>query len=96
MYPVHDDLVSDNGLFEYFPDCPRASGWGGQEGCYVFHWDETIHFGGSTAFDIEAILYDTSFGIVFQWDDRNPESGSGGVSKRVSIPWPGHKRIGLQ
>jgi uncharacterized repeat protein (TIGR01451 family) len=79
IYPLHDDLVGDV-LFQYFPACPRPSGWGAAEGCYVFQWNNMTHFGGGGPFSFQAILYDTSFGIVFQHGAGNPELGSGSTT----------------
>lgn len=84
IYPLHDDIDLEagigNGLFQYFPSCPRPSDVGsGSFGCHVFQWDEAAHFpggAGAQAFDFQAILYDTTFEIIFQHDDRNPEAGS--------------------
>lgn len=78
IYPLHDDLVSTV-YFQHFPTCPRPSGWGGPEGCYVFQWDAR-HFGGIGNFPAQAILYTTSFGIVFQHGPGNPEAGSGSTT----------------
>ncbi len=84
IYPLHDDLnlVAGTGqlFFEYFAACPRPSGWGGAEGCYIFQWDGVQHFGGTDAWTFQAILYDTSFGIVFQHGAGNPEAGSGSTT----------------
>lgn len=82
IYPLHDDLITNNGLFEYFPVCPRPSDQfpGADLGCHVFHYDEATHFGDTVAFDTQVILYDNSFEIVFQHDDRNPEAGSGSTT----------------
>ncbi|HMB58733.1 MAG TPA: hypothetical protein VKN35_02375, partial [Xanthomonadales bacterium] len=74
MYPLHDDLISDV-YYEYFAECPRASGWGGAEGCHIIQWANVTHFGWDDDFDFQAILYETSFGIVFQHSPANPEAG---------------------
>lgn len=79
-YPLHDDLVTADGLFEYFPVCPRASGALANEGCYVFQWNGTTHFGGAETFSFQALLYDTSFAIVYQFGAGNPEQGSGSTT----------------
>lgn len=79
IYPLHDDLISDI-VFQHFTTCPRDSGYGQPEGCYVFQWNAT-HFGGSEApWRFQAILYTTSFGIAFQHDSGNPENGSGSTT----------------
>lgn len=86
IYPLHDDLeavaAAGGGVFfQYFPTCPRPSGWGGVEGCYVVQWHNVNHFGTSAArFSFQALLYTTSYGIVFQHLPGNPESGSGSTT----------------
>ncbi len=79
IYGVHDDLVTDTGYHQYFADCPRP-GPDGAESCTVFLWDEARHYSDSVYFDFEIILYHTSGEIVVQWDDRNPEGGSGSTT----------------
>jgi hypothetical protein len=81
MYPMHDDLVTGSLLFEYFASCPRDNGYGSPEGCYVFQWNDVIHFGGAEApWSFQTIVYDTSFGIVYQHLAGNPELGSGSTT----------------
>ncbi len=85
IYPLHDDLNlvagTGDGLFQYFSTCPRPSQVAfGDIGCHVFQWDEVSHFGGAEVFDLQAILYDDTFEIVFQHDDRNIETGSGSTT----------------
>ncbi len=89
IYPLHDDLDLQpgigRGLFQYFPVCPRPSDQfpTANLGCHVFQWDEVEHWPGGTAanaFDVEVILYDDSYEIVFQHDGRNPEAGSGSTT----------------
>lgn len=80
-YPLQDDLVVNGDvLFEYFDPCPRDSGAVDGEGCYVFQWNGTEHFGGSDAFSFQAILYDTSYAIVYNYLPGNPEEGSGSTT----------------
>jgi hypothetical protein len=80
IYPLHDDLVTGSLLFQYFPTCPRDNGFGSPEGCYVFQWNDVNHFGDTTLFSFQTIVYDTSFGIVFQDATGNPETGSGSTT----------------
>jgi hypothetical protein len=80
-YVVHDDLITADGLFEYFPVCPRPSGAVADEGCYVFQWNGAEHFGGGgELFTFQAVLYDTSYAIVYQFGAGNPEQGSGSTT----------------
>ena len=80
-YPLQDDLITADGLFEYFPVCPRPSGAVANEGCYVFQWNGAEHFGGGgELFSFQAVLYDTSFAIVYQYGAGNPEQGSGSTT----------------
>jgi uncharacterized repeat protein (TIGR01451 family) len=88
IYPLHDDLIGEV-YFQHFPVCPRPSGWGGPEGCYVFQWANATHFGAPGAvFTFQAVLYTTSFGIVFQHGAGNPEAGSGSTTGLQNTPPP--------
>jgi hypothetical protein len=79
-YPLQDDLITADGLFEYFPICPRDSGAVDGEGCYVFQWNGAEHFGGDETFSFQAVLYDTSYAIVYQFGAGNPEEGAGSTT----------------
>lgn len=80
-YPMQDDLVVDGDtLFEYLDPCPRDSGAVADEGCYVFQWNGTTHFSGSGEFSFQAILYDTSYAIVYNFLPGNPEEGAGSTT----------------
>lgn len=88
LYPLHDDIDMEPGigrlLTQYFPTCPRPSQVGGGiESCTVFQWDQAAHFRWnefSPTFDFQAILYHTSFQIVFQIGPGNPELGEGSTT----------------
>ncbi len=80
IYPLHDDLETGSLLYQYFPACPRDNGYGTPEGCYVFQWNNANHFGDTTLFSFQTIIYATSFGIVFQQLPGNPELGSGSTT----------------
>lgn len=81
IYAVHDDLDNVNGLAQYFAACPRPNDTtGAPEGCTVFQWDEATHFSSMVPFDVQTILYHSTSEIVVQWDDRNPEAGSGSTT----------------
>lgn len=80
-YPVQDDLVVNGEvLFEYLDPCPRSSGAVTDEGCYVFQWNGVSHFGGDGDFSFQAILYDTSYAIVYNFLPGNSEEGSGSTT----------------
>ncbi|MBP6823002.1 MAG: hypothetical protein KA368_15750, partial [Acidobacteria bacterium] len=82
IYPLHDDLVVNGGLYvQYFATCPRPNDYGGcAEACTVFMWDNVEHFGGGSTWDMEAILYHTRNEIVYQIGAGNPETGSGSTT----------------
>ena len=79
IYPMHDDIITTDGYFEYFASCPRPSDQFPtlDLGCNVFQWSGVTHFGGGGPWEFQAILYDGSFEIVFQHGAGNPEAGSG-------------------
>jgi hypothetical protein len=79
MYPLHDDLIADI-YYEYFSNCPRPSDLGGNLGCHVFQWANTNHFGGSDSWDQWAILYESTWEMVFQVGPGNSELGSGSTT----------------
>ena len=82
IYPMHDDLVTSNGYFEYFASCPRPSDQfpSLNLGCNVFQWSGVTHFGGADTWEFQVILYDGSFEIVFQHGAGNTEAGSGSTT----------------
>lgn len=94
LYPLHDDIDLQPGigrlLTQYFATCPRRSQAGsGIEPCTVFQWDDAVHFlAGVTGptFDFQAILYHTSFQIVFQIGPGNPELGEGSTTGLQNFP----------
>lgn len=94
LYPLHDDIDLEPGigrlLTQYFSTCPRRSQVGsGNEACTVFQWDNAAHFPGGVAaptFDFQAILYHTSFQVVFQIGPGNPELGAGSTTGIQNFP----------
>ena len=80
LYPLHDDLVTNTGYYQYFDSCPRPSDLGGDLGCHVFFWDDATHFGGAVPFDVEVILYNESNQQVYMVGPGNPETGSGSTT----------------
>ncbi len=80
IYPLHDDLVTNTGYYEYFASCPRPSSEGFNLGCNVFFWDDATHFGGAETFDVQVILYDSTYEIAVMVGPGNPETGSGSTT----------------
>jgi hypothetical protein len=82
IYPMHDDIVTTDGFFQYFTSCPRPSDQfpSLDLGCNVFQWSGVTHFGGGGPWEFQAILYEGSFEIVFQHGVGNPEAGSGSTT----------------
>lgn len=83
IYPMHDDLVTNGGIYyEFFTVCPRPSDSfpTSNIGCHVVQWDNVEHFGVAGSFGFEAILYDQSWEIVFIQGAGNPEAGSGSTT----------------
>jgi hypothetical protein len=76
LYPLHDDLITNTGYYEFFAVCPRASDRFGGLGCHVFQWKDATHFGGGGPFDITAFLYQDAWDMAFQVGPGNPETGS--------------------
>ncbi|MBK6726520.1 MAG: hypothetical protein IPG63_04545 [Xanthomonadales bacterium] len=81
---LHDDLVIRAGgsvRHQHFATCPRASDAGSaSQGCTVFEWRNMGRYvqGGSPTGNavFQAILYDSSFEIVYQY--LTADSGNGG------------------
>jgi len=76
LQALHDDLVIQTGgglRRAYFGTCPRASDAGSPtQGCTVFEWRNVGRYAGSGSTPvgnavIQAILYDQSFEIVYQY-----------------------------
>lgn len=81
---LHDDLVIQSGgslKHQHFNACPRAADAGGaSQGCTVFEWRNMGRYasGGSATGNavFQAILYDQSYEIVYQYVTADPSSGS--------------------
>ncbi len=96
LHALHDDLVvrSGGGLYrEYFATCPRAADVGGARGCTVFSWRGMARVvegsGGAQIegnFDLQAIVYDGTYEIVFQYINPDPQTGG---SATIGIQNPG-------
>lgn len=75
VYALHDDLVCNDGRYQYFPSCPRPSDSGDVAGCHIFMWNDAQHAGGPAGtFDFEALIY-TNGEVVIQHRAGNPELG---------------------
>ena len=74
---LHDDLVAGALRHQRFASCPRPADVGSNSGCDVFVWTGVgAYQGGGTPlgdFDMQAIVYDSSDEIVYQY--RNVGGG---------------------
>jgi hypothetical protein len=93
LRPLHNDLVVQSGgglRSQYFASCPRPRDTGGGGGCTVFQWTNMGIFatgGGAVgAAEFQAILYDDTFQIVYQYRAADPQ---GGGSSGIGIVAPG-------
>ena len=82
----HDDLVvgetAGSGLrYRYFASCPRASETGSAtQGCHVFQWSHMQRYAQSGAvgdFEFQAIAYENSGQIAYQYRTAAPDAGAG-------------------
>ncbi|MBK8286300.1 MAG: hypothetical protein IPK97_16280 [Ahniella sp.] len=81
---LHDDLVVQSGgslRRAYFSTCPRPSDAGAaNQGCTVFEWNNVGRYVNSTTVDgnavVQAILYDQSYEIVYQYVTALPGNGA--------------------
>lgn len=81
FYPLHDDLITTDGLTQYFASCPRANpNCAISEDCTVFQWNGVTHFGGGGPWNMQAILYHQSGDILYQIEPGNPETGTGSTT----------------
>lgn len=80
IYILHDDLVVNGGIYaQDFSPCPLVSPNypGSSLDCTIIQWDNTDYFsGGGTPFAMEAILYDLSWEIVYQYATDVGQHGS--------------------
>jgi lysyl endopeptidase len=76
---LYNTGFSDRGLFHrFYSVCPRPPQVGpASVGCHVFQWNGMEAFDGNPAgrFDFQAILYQGSHQIVFQYRSSDPEQG---------------------
>lgn len=79
LFVLWGDLQSSDapqGLYyQYFNVCPRESIYSTGEGCHVFQWRTGNYPGPTGNFDVEAIYYDVSGVVVYQYGSGNPTSG---------------------
>lgn len=90
LRPYHDDLVvlgsgslpaSGGGLrYRYFATCPRPAEVGGAQGCHVFSWTRMQRWNANSPtgdFDFQAIAYEASGQIAYQFRTASPDLGAG-------------------
>jgi len=83
LHVLHDDLVMQAGgslRHQRFATCPRPADAGGAQGCTVFQWNNLGRYtSSSTPPDgnavFQAILYDQSYEIVYQYLTADPLAG---------------------
>jgi lysyl endopeptidase len=85
LHVLHDDLVVQSGgnlRHQHFATCPRNADVGAAQGCTVFQWNNLGRFtsnstppSGNAVF--QAILYDQSHEIVYQYLTADPLAGGG-------------------
>lgn len=87
IMPYHDDLAGDGTggttFFEFFASCPRAGESGGDEACTIVQWTNWGFFNGTVGFDMQAILYHTSWEIAYEYSD--PGAVADGTGATVGI-----------
>lgn len=79
LFVLWNDLISGaspQGLYyQYFDSCPRTSMDIATEGCHVFQW-RTGNYSEGGDFNLEAIIYDQSGTVVYQYGAGNLTEGS--------------------
>lgn len=81
IYPLQDDLLTAQGYYQFFAECPRQNGrCAAADACSIFFWDGTTHYGGGGPWQMEVVLYHASGDIVVQVGPGNPELGSGSTT----------------
>ncbi len=72
LLAFHDELsgeaVGGDIRVQHFAVCPRPSGAVAAESCTVLQWSGWGFLGSPGSFDLQAVLYHTSFAIAFQID----------------------------
>ncbi len=87
IYPLHDDVIANAVYHQYFPNCPRPGESVGSAGCDIFQWNVDGFFNSTAGlnFDFQAILYEGTNQIVYQYgpgNERNGASQSVGIQNR--------------
>ncbi|MEM1091575.1 MAG: PKD domain-containing protein, partial [Pseudomonadota bacterium] len=94
IYPLHDDVVIQTAYHQYFENCPRPGESAGSAGCNIFQWNVDGFFGGPSSpnFDFQAILYDGTNQIVYQYGPGNGRQGDSqtiGIQSQANPPFDG-------
>lgn len=75
IFPLHDDLITQELYHQHFNNCPRQSELGQNLSCDIFMYKDVSKFnpngGDGLLFDFEAILYPTVNQWVYQYDGIN-------------------------
>jgi uncharacterized repeat protein (TIGR01451 family) len=70
MFVHHSDLnglaTAGTAYSQFFADCPRPSESVGSEACTILQWTDWALAGAGEAFDFQAVVYHTSYQIVYQ------------------------------
>ena len=85
LHILFDDLVvqgSGNLRHQHFATCPRPSDAGAAQGCTVFEWNNVGRYSSSSTPPVgnavfQAVLYDLSYEIVYQYLSADPLGGGG-------------------
>ncbi|MFK7957200.1 MAG: hypothetical protein AB8B96_13980 [Lysobacterales bacterium] len=93
IYPLHDDVIANAVYHQYFPTCPRPGESLGSAGCDVFQWNADGFFQSTAGlnFDFQAILYEGTNQIVYQYgsgNERNGTSQTVGIQNRPGAAAP--------
>lgn len=79
---LHDDLAAGatGQVFQqHFASCPRSSEAVGDESCTVVQWDQWASLDGGTTFDLQVVLYHSSFEVVSQYRGVVPADATVGL-----------------
>jgi hypothetical protein len=87
LFVYWDDLNSTRTItqptaglyYQYFDTCPRLSADVPGEGCHIFQWN-TYFYNTTIFFNMEAIIYDQTGTVVYQYGSGNTQAGSSSTS----------------